>query len=141
MPGHGSFGIIRKVRRQSDNLVCSHNARRRSVCGLIEHTPIFADPLSQGNQLCQDVNQRERATACRILHPQLTTASKHCCLLSSRTSPVDPRSVPLHGILRRRRSKQSDREVEDEQSIRRGTICMERIRPARYRLIPLPLRC
>lgn len=71
--GHGSFGIIHKVRRKTDGLVrqVHLNVRQNG------HADITIDPLPEGDQLQSHVTEGKGTVAIRAFDSQGITAPKH----------------------------------------------------------------
>ena len=135
--GHGSFGIIHKVRRISDNKVhCSLSLIPKSY-----RLTTAQGNVSQRDQLCPDVSEGARATPCRVLYPQFPSPPKHCRLLPPGTPQGLARASYLHGVLQRRRSEQGDQIPRHQEPICRGGICLEHLRATCHRIIPVPLWC
>ena len=81
--GKGSFGVIRKVRRDDGLVRLLSDSGFECASSKVRLADDVTDSLPQRNFIHQDVCQRARTAAFGVLNPVNTSSSEHSILLSS----------------------------------------------------------
>lgn len=100
----------------------------------------WADPLSQGDQLCQDVAKGKGTTPRRVPNSLLSPSPKYSPVLRTRTLQVDTGPTSIYGILRQWGFGARHQGPAIEKDLCRGRVCVEHVCPVAGCPIQMSLR-